>query len=100
MIIYLLLGLLNHPTIIVPSNFGSFDIFILAISDDGTVKWSSNYGGSNEDNFPKIRRKRDNEFIIASHTSSNDFDVTSQIGNFDYWVFAIDSLGSICGINQ
>lgn len=88
-------GSTQSSNIIVPENYGSYDIFVISINGDGIILWSKNFGGSGADNYVKIRNRGSNEFILSSYSTSDDYDVLLNYGGADFWLFAIDSMGQI-----
>lgn len=58
----------------------------------GNITEVLNFGGSRNDVFTSVVATRDNGYIVAGHTQSNDFDITDkQDDSFDFWVVKFDS---------
>ena len=74
---------------------GINDVWVVCIDTNGVLLWSENYGGSNADQHSKISRNLSNELIISAASQSINFDVSSNYGWSDYWVFCIDTLGEM-----
>lgn len=59
------------------------------------IQWQKTLGGTGIDIPYSIQQTTDNGYVIAGQSSSTDFDVTSNHGNYDYWVVKTDSSGAI-----
>lgn len=79
----------------IPANYGSYDIVVLKTDASGNLQWAKNYGGSNEDRAYSFYQTSDHGFVVAGFSSSSDHDLSSNHGDFDYWIFKIDSTGNI-----
>ncbi|MEI6489309.1 MAG: T9SS type A sorting domain-containing protein [Bacteroidota bacterium] len=73
----------------------SFSFFTAFCSYSQGIQWEKSYGGSGADYANSIIQTLDGCYIIAGGSSSNDGDITNHIGNYDYWVVKINSLGTI-----
>lgn len=60
-----------------------------------TVVWQKLYGGSGEEIANKVKQTVDGGYIVAGYTTSSNGDVTSNHGNYDYWVLKLDATGAI-----
>ncbi|MDD2377890.1 MAG: prepilin-type N-terminal cleavage/methylation domain-containing protein [Bacilli bacterium] len=60
-------------------NNGEYDAIIVKFKADGTVEWSRNFGGSNNDYFYGIEEIPDG-YIAVGYTSSNDKDILDYKG--------------------
>lgn len=74
---------------------GINDVWVVCIDTNGVLLWSENYGGSDADQHSKIKVNSNNQLIISAASQSADFDVSSNYGWSDYWVFCIDTLGEM-----
>ncbi len=79
----------------VNSNNGSSDYWAFKITENGTLQWEKNYGGSGQDIARSIRLTNDGGYILAGSSPSPDGDVSNNYGNFDYWVIKTDATGNI-----
>lgn len=75
-------------------NNGGDDFWIGKFSSTGVFLWSRIYGGSDYDQAFCIKQTIDGGFIVAGHTNSSDFDVTSNHGGYDIWVIKLNALGN------
>ena len=76
-------------------NHGLFDCLIIKLDNQGNIQWQKFYGGSDSDGANDILQTSDSGFIIVGYESSNDGDVTSNIGGVDGWIIKVDSAGII-----
>ena len=79
----------------VTGNHGSGDFWVVKMSDSGNLLWQRTYGGSNHDSANSIRQTSDGGYIVAGFTLSNDGDVSSNNGIYDFWVIKIEQNGTL-----
>ncbi|MCF8244389.1 MAG: T9SS type A sorting domain-containing protein [Saprospiraceae bacterium] len=75
-------------------HYGSFDAWVVKISQDGDIEWEKTFGGSEFDDIGAIRKTSGGNYIIIGSTASTDGDVTGNHGGGDVWVLKLDSLGN------
>ena len=78
----------------IESNLGSSDFWLIKIDDSGQLIWSKNYGGSNFDYATSIRKSHDG-YVVAGYSQSSNVQLTSNLGDNDFWVLKIDEQGSV-----
>ena len=76
-------------------NQGEKDAVILKTDHDGNTLWQHTYGGSDEDVIWDIKETPDQGFIVVGYSKSNDGDLSQNNGGRDYWIFKIDSQGTL-----
>jgi hypothetical protein len=74
---------------------GGMDFWVVKFTATGSIQWQKPMGGTQTDRAKSIIQTSDGGYIVAGSTSSNNFDVTVQKGNGDYWVVKLDNLGNI-----
>ncbi len=77
----------------VTDHHGAFlygDYWICQLDTLGELVWEKNLGGSDGEKAYSIEQTSDDGFIIAGHTYSNDFDVTFNHGESDFWVVKLE----------
>ena len=77
------------------ANHGGYDIWLIKLDSNGNLLWQKNYGGSNDDKSTDIFPYYPNKFFISGYSKSSDGDLTQNHGNYDYWLFQIDTNGNI-----
>ena len=68
---------------------GSYDLWILKLSPDGTINWQKCYGGTGTEGAFAIQQTKDGEYIVAGGTKSFG------AGYGDIWVLKLHSDGTI-----
>lgn len=84
----------DSPDFDISNNLGSYDFWILKISNEGNLIWEKNFGGSEIDEPRGITSTTDGNFIIVGDTRSSDKDVTNNTGGADLWMLKISSEGN------
>ncbi len=92
---YLLVGSSDSGDVDINNNKGTYDFWVLKISETGTISWEKSFGGSQTDEARAIAKSNDGNYIIVGDTRSNDFDVTINKGAADLWVIKISPTGSL-----
>jgi hypothetical protein len=75
--------------------YGHNDFWILKLNTLGELEWQKNLGGSGHDSSKGIIQTTDGGYVIVGYSRSNDFDVTNNNGNYDFWVVKINEIGNI-----
>lgn len=78
----------------ISSNYGSSDFFLVKLSDEGTIIWNKNYGGSLFD-FATSVNTASNGYIVTGYSKSSDNDVKGNFGDNDFWVLKISDEGDL-----
>lgn len=80
----------------VPGNYGDYDFWILKLASDGSIDWSRNYGGSDEDEAFSIDQTSDGGYAVAGYSRSNDNDVSgNHAGSIDIWIVKLNAMGAL-----
>jgi gliding motility-associated-like protein len=79
----------------VANNYGEEDIWLIKINPNGDLLWEKNYGGSQNENAEDIQITTDGALIISGYSQSSNGDVSSNKGDFDFWIFKTDALGNM-----
>ncbi len=74
---------------------GSYDFWILKISEEGQMIWERSYGGSGVDIAYDISLTNDGAYVVAGHSFSSDNDISNPIGESDVWMIKIDKQGEL-----
>ena len=78
----------------ISNNKGTYDFWILKISDEGNLIWEKSFGGSEIDEPRVITKTNDGNFVVVGNTRSLDKDVTSNNGGADLWMLKISTEGN------
>ena len=92
---FIIAGSSDSNDVDITNNKGSYDFWILKISNDGTLLWEKNYGGSEIDEPRGITATNDGNFMIVGDTRSSDQDITNNNGAADLWMLKINADGGL-----
>ena len=79
-------------------NHGSSDYWIVKLDSANNIQWQKSLGGTNMEIVASINQTKDEGYIVAGYSNSNDGDVSGHHGNSfssDYWIVKLDSVGNI-----
>ncbi len=79
----------------ISSNNGQQDAWVIKVDNSGALVWEKNFGGSYQDNVTSVIGLTDNNLVIAGFTNSNDYDIGSNNGMYDFWLANVDITTSI-----
>lgn len=68
---------------------GLTDVWVVKLTDSGTIKWSKTMGGSDLEYAYSIRQSSDSGYIVGALSASNDGDLTTNHGMTDYWIIKL-----------
>jgi hypothetical protein len=60
-----------------------------------SIEWQKSYGGSLYDKAKSIIQTKDGGYAIGGHSESSNFDVSANIGGFDFWIIKTNDTGQI-----
>jgi len=92
---YIVAGMSNSNDGDVTGNQGDYDCWIVKIDSSGNIEWEKSFGGSSYDSANSIEQTNDGGYIVAGQTLSNDGDVSTNNGSYDFWVLKLNNLGVI-----
>ncbi|WOD44763.1 hypothetical protein [Hwangdonia lutea] len=92
---YILVGSSDSDDVDISNNKGSYDFWVIKISETGTLLWEKSFGGSEIDEARGITNTNDGNFIVVGDTRSNDLDVSQNNGAADLWVIKMSPSGDI-----
>jgi len=62
---------------------------------EGNLQWRKYFGGTNNDRAHAVVQAEDGGFVLSGFTESDDFDIKSSRGSYDFWVVKIDAQGEM-----
>ncbi|GAB1856044.1 lipoprotein [Flavobacteriaceae bacterium MHTCC 0001] len=71
------------------------DYWAVKLNANGEIQWSKFFGGTFTDTPYDVVATNDNSFIIVGSSDSNDVDITSNKGTYDFWVVKISNSGDL-----
>ncbi len=79
----------------IPPSQKNYDVWLLALDQNGNKIFSKVYGGSQNDVAYSMTKGADGTLTLAGYTTSKDGDVSGAKGSQDYWVLNIDQGGKL-----
>ncbi|HYV94245.1 MAG TPA: T9SS type A sorting domain-containing protein [Chitinophagales bacterium] len=67
-------------------NHGLGDFWVVKLDTSGSIQWEKSMGGTDYEWAYSIDQTADAGYIVAGFSGSNNGDVSSNHGNYDYWV--------------
>ena len=92
---FIIVGGSDSFDIDITNNLGSYDFWIIKISDVGDLLWEKSFGGEEIDQARAIVKSGDGNFVIAGDTRSNSNDVSNNNGAADLWLIKISPEGEL-----
>lgn len=92
---YVVAGYTNSNDGDVLSTHGSDEIWILKLTSAGTTEWQKFIGGSGSDFAWNVRHCDDGGVVIAGSSSSNDGDLSANLGSEDCFILKLSAAGGI-----
>lgn len=83
---FIIVGSSDSDDVDIKNNNGTYDFWVVKLSNTGNLIWEKSFGGSEIDEAWGIVATNDGNFIIAGDTRSNDKDVTINKGAADIFV--------------
>ena len=92
---YIIIGSSDSDDVDVSNPRGSYDFWVIKISDTGTLVWEKSFGGSEIDEAHAISKTADGNYLIVGDTRSSDLDISQNNGAADLWVIKITPDGTL-----
>lgn len=92
---YMIVGSSDSYETEITNNLGTYDFWIVKISQTGELLWTKNYGGSRTDEARAITASGDGNYIITGDTRSSDQFVAENKGSADLWMIKITPNGEL-----
>ena len=71
------------------------DYWAIKLNASGDLEWSKYFGGFFSDTPFGAIETEDNGYVIVGSSDSVDTDITSNIGDYDFWVIKISTTGNL-----
>ncbi|UKM65831.1 hypothetical protein GSB9_02402 [Flavobacteriaceae bacterium GSB9] len=92
---YIIVGSSDSDDVDIKNNKGTYDFWVIKISEMGSLLWEKSFGGSEIDEAYAITQSNDGNYIVVGDTRSNDKDVSFNNGAADLWVIKISPSGEL-----
>ena len=76
-------------------NHSGGDYWVIKTDLTGNLEWSRFFGGSFTEIPLGIVETDDHNFIIAGSSDSDDFNISNNLGTYDFWIIKIAPTGSL-----
>ena len=70
----------------VNGNHGNDDYWIVKLNTSGNITGQNSLGGTYDDEAFSIVQTADGKYVVAGFSRSNNYDVSGNHGNYDYWI--------------
>jgi len=77
------------------ANHSGGDYWGIKMNASGALQWSRYYGGSFTDTAHRVIETSTGDFIIIGFSDSTDFDISNNIGAYDFWVIKVSATGDL-----
>ncbi|MEM9646967.1 MAG: hypothetical protein AAF969_00690 [Bacteroidota bacterium] len=74
---------------------GSYDFWVVKVSDQGEMLWQKSFGGTGIDKAYAIAKTLDGGYVVTGNTFSTDEDVSENKGESDVWLVKIGDNGNL-----
>ncbi|WP_243765899.1 hypothetical protein [Polaribacter cellanae] len=92
---YILAGSSDSNDFNIKNNKGTYDFWVIKISETGDLVWEKSFGGSEIDEARAIVATNDDNFIVIGDTRSSNKDIAKNNGAADVWIVKITPNGEI-----
>ncbi|MBT7850700.1 MAG: hypothetical protein HN714_04170 [Formosa sp.] len=92
---YIIIGSSDSNDVDISNNHGTYDFWVIKISETGALVWEKSYGGSEIDEAHAIGQTIDGNYLIVGDTRSSDLDISQNEGAADLWVIKITPEGAL-----
>jgi uncharacterized delta-60 repeat protein len=97
---YIVAGYSNSTNGDVTINHGEYDVWLVKLSNTGSLQWQKALGGISWDYANSIQPTTDGGYFLAGLTYSTDGDVTGNHGSYDAWVVKLGPALSNTGFEK
>lgn len=80
---------------LVAGNYGQNDVWVVKLDSASNIEWQNHFGGSGQDQAYSATALPNGEIVVVGLTYSTDFDVSTNQGAGDMWVFKLDMNGNL-----
>ncbi|MBK6996438.1 MAG: T9SS type A sorting domain-containing protein [Lewinellaceae bacterium] len=77
------------------ANHGKADVWVVKLSETGTIEWQQTYGGTDFEAAYYIQQTNDGGYVVAGSSSSFNGDIPKNQGGDDVWILKLSATGEI-----
>ncbi|GAB7255791.1 hypothetical protein [Polaribacter sp. OB-PA-B3] len=92
---FIIVGSSDSNDFNISDNKGTYDFWVVKISNFGNLIWEKSFGGSEIDEARAITTTNDGNFLIVGDTRSKDKNVSKNNGAADIWILKISTDGNL-----
>ena len=92
---FIIVGSSDSSDVDISNNLGTYDFWVIKISETGQLIWEKSFGGSQIDEARGITATNDGNYIIIGDTRSSDKNVSKNNGAADVWIIKISPTGDL-----
>lgn len=92
---YIMAGFSESDDFDISNTRGSYDFWVVKVSEEGEKVWERSFGGSGIDIAYDISLTQDEAYAITGHTISSDKEVKNPLGESDIWMIKVDKDGEL-----
>ncbi|WP_242084013.1 hypothetical protein [Aestuariivivens sediminis] len=92
---YIMVGFSDSTDVDISNNLGTYDFWVIKISETGALIWEKSFGGSEIDEAWAITDSGDGNYLIVGNTRSDDKNVSQNNGAADLWLIKINDNGNL-----
>ena len=91
---FVLAGTSESQDVDIQSPKGGYDIWVVKIDHLGNMLWENTFGGTDTDGANAVIYSQDKLYVLGD-TRSHDKNVSSPLGNADFWLLTLDLEGRL-----
>ena len=92
---FVLAGFSESEDFDISNSRGSYDFWVVKITNAGELVWERSFGGSGIEIAYDIAKTESNSYLITGHTFSSDEDISSNNGEADIWLIHVSDQGDL-----
>lgn len=92
---FVLAGFSESEDFDISNSKGSYDFWVVRISNEGDLLWEKSYGGSGIEVSYDIAATADGAYVVVGNTFSTDGDIGRNHGESDIWMIKINDAGDL-----
>ena len=92
---FVIVGTSESTDVDISSPRGDYDIWVIKIASNGNLLWERSFGGSNYDGSNAVWLDQKQNLHVLGNTFSTDHDISSPLGNSDFWLISMDQSGHL-----
>jgi hypothetical protein len=92
---YIVVGSSDSEDVDVSNTKGTYDFWIIRLSETGAIIWEKSFGGDQVDGARSISQTADGNYLVVGDTRSANLDISKNNGAADLWMIKISPDGAL-----